>query len=800
MRGATARSDAGFLQRFQMFMFIAVVVGVAMVGLMWTKLPGAAVHVSVVLGLSLTMLSFGYMLLQKLLARGQGDHKMVEIAMFIREGAEGYLATQYSSIAKMAAVVGVILGFIFYFQKQAPGSQIKLENTQLALITLIAFTFGASCSGISGYIGMWMSVRVNARVACAAADDNYPDACMIALKGGLVSGILVVGLLTFGLATMFASVHLYIGAGADHTVRVPHLIVGYGFGASLVALFAQLGGGIYTKAADVGADMVGKVEQNIPEDDPRNPAVIADLVGDNVGDCAGRGADLFESITGEILGAMIIGAQLANDAGMENPVLFMFFPLLVHVFDILISSIGVMIVKPQRTHMRISTVTPHSPDVELGHGDNHGWEDPLRTIERGYLYSLGMAVCVFLGLTRWMLHTEKAPQAWLHYFGCGLIGIVTSYLFVLFTKYYTDYNFAPVKKIAQASKTGHGTNVIAGMAVGFESCALPVVTISFAMIGSFWLGQTGGLVNKSGDPTGGLFGNAVATMGMLGTAVYVLSMDTFGPITDNAGGIVEMAEKPESARSITDRLDAVGNVTKATTKGYSIGAAALASFLLLRAFMDLVEEYTGKEKKTINLAIPEVFIAGLLGGMLIFLFSGFCMTAVGTTAQEVVKEVRRQFEQRPGIMDGKEQPDYERCVSIVTQASLREMIKPGLLAVTMPVTTGFIFRLVGQYTNRPLLGVECVCSMLLFSTATGVLTALFLNNAGGAWDNAKKYVETGFAGGKGSFAHQAAVTGDTVGDPCKDTAGPSIHVLIKLISTITLVTAPVFLPSASISA
>eukprot|EP01062_Namystynia_karyoxenos_P059560 TRINITY_DN509_c0_g1_i5.p1 TRINITY_DN509_c0_g1~~TRINITY_DN509_c0_g1_i5.p1 ORF type:complete len:788 (+),score=309.41 TRINITY_DN509_c0_g1_i5:108-2471(+) len=784
MRGATARSDAGFLQRFQMFMFIAVVVGVAMVGLMWTKLPGAAVHVSVVLGLSLTMLSFGYMLLQKLLARGQGDHKMVEIAMFIREGAEGYLATQYSSIAKMAAVVGVILGFIFYFQKQAPGSQIKLENTQLALITLIAFTFGASCSGISGYIGMWMSVRVNARVACAAADDNYPDACMIALKGGLVSGILVVGLLTFGLATMFASVHLYIGAGADHTVRVPHLIVGYGFGASLVALFAQLGGGIYTKAADVGADMVGKVEQNIPEDDPRNPAVIADLVGDNVGDCAGRGADLFESITGEILGAMIIGAQLAEDSGIDNPVKFMFFPLLVHVFDVLISSIAVMTVQPAKTAKR---------DVEHEHGDGHGWEDPLKTIERGYLYSLGMAVCVFLGLTRWMLHTEKAPQAWLHYFGCGLIGIVTSYLFVLFTKYYTDYSYSPVRRIAQASKTGHGTNVIAGMAVGFESSALPVVTIGAAMIASYWMGQTSGLTNKGGAAIGGLFGNAVATMGMLGTAVYVLSMDTFGPITDNAGGIVEMAEKPESARSITDRLDAVGNVTKATTKGYSIGAAALASFLLLRAFMDLVEEYTGKDQSLINLAIPEVFIAGLLGGMLIFLFSGYCMTAVGTTAQEVVREVRRQFDTYPGIMDGKEKPDYQKCVSIVTQAAIQEMRRPGLLAVTMPVAIGFVFRVVGAYTNRPLLGVECVCSMLLFSTATGVLTALFLNNAGGAWDNAKKYVESGYGGGKGSMTHAAAVTGDTVGDPCKDTAGPSIHVLIKLISTITLVTCPVFL-------
>jgi len=791
MRGSSkTKSDAGFLQRFLIFMFVAVVAGLALSGMLYTKLPGAAVYISIVIGLSLSMLSFGYVLLQKLLARGQGDQSSIQIANYIREGAEGYLATQYGVIAKMAAVVAVILGAIFYMQKQAENSQLKLTNTELSAITVIAFAFGSSCSGISGYIGMWMSVRVNARVACAAAEENYPDACMLALKGGLVSGILVVGLLTFGLSSMFAVMHLYVGSGAEHTTRVPHLLVGFGFGASLVALFAQLGGGIYTKAADVGADMVGKVEQNIPEDDPRNPAVIADLVGDNVGDCAGRGADLFESITGEILGAMIIGSQLAGQSGMENPMMYMFFPLLVHVFDIVISSIGVMTVTPKR----IAAARSHLPDAEGGGGDMANWEDPLKTIERGYQYSLGLAVCVFLGLTRWLLHTEKAPSAWMHFFGCGLVGICTSWLFVQFTKYYTDYNYAPVKKIAQASKTGHGTNVIAGLAVGFESTCFPVLTIGAAMITSYWLGQTSGLVDKKGEAMGGLFGNAVATMGMLSTAVYVLAMDTFGPITDNAGGIVEMSGKPEGARSITDRLDAVGNVTKATTKGYSIGAAALASFLLLRAFMDLVEEYTGKPQTMINLAVPEVFIAGLLGGMLIFLFSGFCMTAVGTTAQEVVKEVRAQFEARPGIMEGKEDPDYEKCVAIVTQASLREMIKPGLLAVISPVAVGFVFRIIGQYTNRPLLGVECVCSMLLFSTATGVLTALFLNNAGGAWDNAKKYVETGFAGGKGSFAHQSAVTGDTVGDPCKDTAGPSIHVLIKLISTITLVTAPIFIP------
>ncbi len=596
---------------------------------------------------------------------------------------------------------------------------------------------------------------------------------------------------------LFIVFHAFFGASEKITTKIPHLLVGYGFGASFVALFAQLGGGIYTKAADVGADMVGKVEASIPEDDARNPAVIADLVGDNVGDCAGRGADLFESITGEIIGAMILGGTLAHGAKVETPASFMFFPLILHAFDLVISSVAVMVVqikhnKPISANTSLDSAEAH-PGQKTESQVCGGAEDPLATLERGYAIALAQALVLIAILSRWLLYSAKAPDAWWHYMLCGYVGVATSYLFVLFTKYYTDYNYSPVQRIALASRTGHGTNVIAGLAVGMESTALPVLTCGAALISSFWLGQTSGFTDLKGNPAGGLYGTAIATMGMLSTAVYVLAMDTFGPITDNAGGIVEMSDADEGARIITDRLDAVGNVTKATTKGYSIGAAALASFLLLRAFLDVVEEMTGTNMETVNLAIPEVYVAALGGGMLIFLFSGWAMSAVGRAASEVVNEVRHQFHERPGIMNYTEKPDYNRCVAIVTQAALKEMVKPGLLAVSFPILVGMTFRFIGWLTHQPLLGIQAVSGMLMFSTGTGILMALFLNNSGGAFDNAKKYIETGAHGGKKSFAHQAAVTGDTLGDPCKDTAGPSIHVLIKLLSTITLVLCPLFI-------
>ena len=408
--------------------------------------------------------------------------------------------------------------------------------------------------------------------------------------------------------------------------------------------------------------------------------------------------------------------------------------------------------------------------------------------------ALGLSMACFFVAARFMLASATAPGAWFCFFQCGVIGAAAAYAFVFIARYYTDYKYPPVRVIAAASATGHGTNIIAGVAVGMESVAAPVLVISVAVVAAYWRGQTAGLVDAAtGDAIGGLFGTAVATMGMLSTAAYVLTMDVFGPIADNAGGIVEMSDQPESVRDVTDALDAVGNTTKATTKGYAIGSAALASFLLFSAFMDEVEAFTGKPFQTVDIAVPEVFVGGLLGSTLVYLFTSFACAAVGRSAQEVVVEVRRQFAEKPGIMTRECKPDYSRCVAIVAESALREMLKPGLLAVFGPVVIGVAFRAVGAATGQELLGAKAVAGMLMFATVAGILMALFLNTAGGAWDNAKKYVETGAHGGKNSEAHKAAVTGDTVGDPFKDTAGPSIHVLIKMLATITLVMAPVFL-------
>jgi K(+)-stimulated pyrophosphate-energized sodium pump len=560
---------------------------------------------------------------------------------------------------------------------------------------------------------------------------------------------------------------------ADHPDKIPFLIVGYGFGASFVALFAQLGGGIYTKAADVGADLVGKVEAGIPEDDPRNPAVIADLVGDNVGDCAGRGADLFESTAAENIGAMILAASLAVAANaMGTPfgkglIGVMLFPLVVRAFGLIASIVGVMSVRTRED------------------------ADPMKALNRGYYVTTVLAAIGFLAGTRWLLYSEKKPDAWIYYFICGVIGLLMSVAFVFITQYYTEYKYRPVRQIAESSQTGPATNIITGIAVGFECTALPVIVISIAIVASYYIGGMVGL------PGSGLFGTAVATMGMLGTAAYILAMDTFGPITDNAGGIVEMSQQPDEIRVKTDRLDAVGNTTKALTKGYAIGSAALAAFLLFSAYLDEVRNYTiGSnspsaemfvgDKPTVNLAKPEVFVGGLLGAMLVFLFSALAIKAVGNAAYTVINEVRRQFKEKPGILDYTDKPDYARCVDIVTIGALRQMVLPGLLAVGMPIAVGVVFRLLG-------IGAETVAAFLMVGTIAGILVATFLNNGGGAWDNAKKFIETGMYGGKRSEAHKAAVVGDTVGDPFKDTAGPSLHVLIKLLSTITLVLAPLFI-------
>ena len=732
--------------------------------------------------------AFAAFLATWVLDKDEGSPEMRDISDAIRQGADGFFRVQYGLIGKLSgAAAGAI--FLVYSFRRLTDAQIAAGVTRgsFATLTTVAFALGAGCSALSGYVGMWVSVRANVRVA-GAARRAPREALLVALRAGGFAAILVVASATGGVASLYAAFAWLYGvssveaAGAKTAGAsihdIPLTLVGYGFGASFVALFAQLGGGIYTKAADVGADLVGKVEAGIPEDDPRNPAVIADLVGDNVGDCSARGADLFESIAAEVISAMILGGSMARRAGAPASVAsgFVAFPLVVHALDCVVTALGIL---------SVSASPPASSAAN---------EDPYETLKGGYHVALGLSMGSFLVAARFMLASATAPGAWFCFFQCGAIGAVAAYAFVFIAQYYTDYKYPPVRVIAAASTTGHGTNIIAGVAVGMESVAAPVLVISVAVVAAYWRGQTAGLVDKdTGEPIGGLFGTAVATMGMLSTAAYVLTMDVFGPIADNAGGIVEMSDQPDSVRDVTDALDAVGNTTKATTKGYAIGSAALASFLLFSAFMDEVEAFTGKPFDSVDIAVPEVFVGGLLGSMLVYLFTSFACAAVGRSAQEVVVEVRRQFAEKPGIMTRECKPDYSRCVAIVAESALREMIKPGLLAVGGPVVIGVAFRVVGRATGQELLGAKAVAGMLMFATVAGILMALFLNTAGGAWDNAKKFVETGAHGGKNSDAHKAAVTGDTVGDPFKDTAGPSIHVLIKMLATITLVMAPVFL-------
>merc|ERR1711871_101358 len=563
-------------------------------------------------------------------------------------------------------------------------------------------------------------------------------------------------------------VYMFYGSSLSNA-DLPMLLTGYGFGASFVAMFMQLGGGIYTKAADVGADLVGKVERSMPEDDPRNPAVIADLVGDMVGECVGSSADVFESVSEEIIGAMILGGVLSHECDIENASRYIFFPVVVHAFNIIVSGVGIL------------SVTEKSV--------RSSGKDPMAPLYRGFVISNTLAVVFFAIATRWLLETEKAPGAWFTFFLCGLVGMITSIIFAYSSKYYTDYEHWPVQAIAQSSISGHGVNIITGVSWGLKSTVVPVLTVGAAVVISFSLGKSTGLGDGRNS---GIFGTAVATMGMLSTAGYVLSMNNYGPIADNAGGIAEMSQQAESVRDTTDRLDAAGNVTKAMTKGYSIGSAALACFLLFGAFMDEFSQISGKDFHSVDIAKPEVLVGGLIGVMMIFYFAGLSIAAVGTTAEKVVEEVRRQLKERPGIMDFKVPPDYHRCVAIVTDAALKEMRWPGFIAVFMPVSTGLVFRYLGEVSNRPLLGAEVLAGYLMFATVSGILMALFLDNVGGAWDNAKKYVELGNFGGKGSEAHKAAVTGDTVGDPFKDTAGPSLHVVIKLLSTTILVLCPLF--------
>jgi H(+)-translocating pyrophosphatase len=468
-------------------------------------------------------------LAQWVLAKDEGPLEMSEISDAIRDGAEGFFRTQYGAISKMAVVLAFVIFSIYLFRKTTPEQEAAgLEKSTVASITVLSFLLGALCSGIAGYVGMWVSVRANVRVS-SAARRSAREALQVALRAGGFSALIVVGMTVLGVAVLFCSFYVYLNVDAPGSVRItelPLLLVGYGFGASFVALFAQLGGGIYTKAADVGADLVGKVEQGIPEDDPRNPAVIADLVGDNVGDCAARGADLFESIAAEVISAMILGGTMAKRCKLEDASGFILFPLVVHSFDLVVSAIGIASIK--------STRDPSSKSVV---------EDPMVILQKGYSITLGLAVVAFTGSTRWLLYTEQAPSAWIHFALCGLVGIITAYSFVWISQYYTDYKYEPVRTLALASTSGHGTNIIAGVGLGLEATAMPVLVISVSILSAYWLGRTSGLQDNQGLPTGGLFGTAVATMGMLSTAGYVLTMDMFGPIADNAGGIVEMSDQ-----------------------------------------------------------------------------------------------------------------------------------------------------------------------------------------------------------------------------------------------------------------
>ncbi|MBI5032269.1 MAG: sodium-translocating pyrophosphatase [Chloroflexi bacterium] len=704
------------------------------------------------------------------LKRDKGTKEMQEVAATIYEGAVAFIKRQYMTIAILALVAAVIIGVLVSLEQI---TDTAIRGSQLGIMTGVAFLVGAAASALSGIIGMYVAVQSNVRVAGAARKGVEP-ALAVALRGGAVSGFLVVGLSLIGVYLMFS---LYGGfSGAEATRSAPFLIVGMGFGASFVALFAQLGGGIYTKAADVGSDLVGKVEAGIPEDDPRNAGVIADLVGDNVGDCAGRGADLFESTVAENIGAMILGVAIF---AVTKNVDWIFFPLVVRAFGLIASIVGVW-------------ATTSMPFFKLNSG-----EEPMNPMFRGFALTVVLAAAAMYFVVMQLLGN-------IMFFYTGVVGLLTSVAFFLITMYYTESRWRPVQSIAKSSLRGSGPNIITGLAVGLENTAAPAIVVGIALIASYYLGTQAAAALHVDAYVAGVFGTAVATMGMLMPAAFILAMDTFGPIVDNAGGIVEMSGAPEEIRKGTDALDAAGNTTKALTKGYAIGSAALAAFLLFSAYLDKVAqvkmaiagvaEGSPQAKAiwdaahTVNLGKVEVFVGALLGASLIFLFSSLAMRAVSEVAEKIVDEVRRQFREIPGIMERKNKPDYARAVDITARGAQQAMVLPGLLAVGVPIIVGIILK------------SEAEAALLMVGTIAGILLATVMNNGGGAWDNAKKYIESGEfrdeqgkVHKKGSDAHKAAVVGDTVGDPFKDTAGPSLHVLIKLLSTITLVLAALFI-------
>jgi K(+)-stimulated pyrophosphate-energized sodium pump len=662
---------------------------------------------------------YGAVTSRALLALSPGNEQMRTISAAVQEGARAYLNRQYTTIAG----VGVIL-FI---------ALIPIQNIRVA----IGFAIGGLLSASAGYIGMNVSVRANARVA-EAARSGVARALDVAFRGGAVTGMLVVGLALIGVAGYYGILTAIVGDSQSSAVNA---LIGLGFGGSLISVFARLGGGIFTKGADVGADLVGKIEAGIPEDDPRNPAVIADNVGDNVGDCAGMAADLFETYAVTAVAVMLLGVLTFTQ---QTSVAL--FPLVLGAVSIIASIIGTFAVKSK------------SGNVE-------------RALYQGLAVSGVLAALAFLPVTKWLMDgvtykTGAAGPHWWKFYLCALIGLaVTALLFVL-TDYYTSTRFSPVKKTAAASQTGHATNVISGLASGYQATALPAIVLALGIFGSWKL---------AGGGSRGIYGIGVAVMAQLSLCGLIVALDAFGPITDNAGGIAEMAELPEEVRNVTDKLDAVGNTTKAVTKGYAIGSAALAALVLFNAFeRELADRHVVANFEIGN---PPVLIGLLIGGLMVYLFASLSMEAVGRAGGAVVEEVRRQFREKPGIMEGTELPEYGTCVDIVTRSAQREMIIPALIPIVFTVIVGLI-------------SVEALGGMLIGVIVVGIFVAISMTAGGGAWDNAKKLIEDGMYGGKGSEAHAAAITGDTVGDPFKDTAGPAINPMIKVANIVALLIIP----------
>jgi K(+)-stimulated pyrophosphate-energized sodium pump len=655
-----------------------------------------------------------------LLALSPGNEKMQSISLAVQEGARAYLNRQYTTIAGVGVVLFIAL--------------IPIQNIRVA----IGFAIGGMLSASAGYIGMNVSVRANARVA-EAARSGVSRALDVAFRAGAVTGMLVVGLALIGVAGYYGVLTWIAGESSTHAVDG---LIGLGFGGSLISVFARLGGGIFTKGADVGADLVGKIEAGIPEDDPRNPAVIADNVGDNVGDCAGMAADLFETYAVTAVAVMLLGILLFHQTSAVA-----LYPLVIGGVSIVASIIGTFAVKSK------------AGNVE-------------RALYQGLAVSGGLAALAFIPVTKWLMDgvtyskgAAGSPHWWKFYL-CALIGLgVTALLFVI-TDYYTSIRFSPVKSTASASQTGHATNIIQGLAQGYQATALPALVIAFGIFGAWKLG---------GGGADGIYGIGVAVMAQLSLCGLIVALDAFGPVTDNAGGIAEMADLPEDVRTVTDKLDAVGNTTKAVTKGYAIGSAALAALVLFNAFE---QELAGKGKHP-DFAIgnPPVLIGLLIGGLMVYLFAALSMEAVGRAGSAVVEEVRRQFREKPGIMDGTELPEYGTCVDLVTKAAQREMIIPALIPIVFTVIVGLI-------------SIEALGGLLIGVIVVGVFMAISMTAGGGAWDNAKKLIEDGAFGGKGSEAHAAAVTGDTVGDPFKDTSGPAINPMIKVANIVALLIIP----------